>query len=120
MGSLSTDSKCEGRSIPLALGTCVLLGTPVAVLQAQGGSLRGDGKYEHMSLAGQQQTRYAEMFGKSPETKMREKIEAKERAKELEEEREMAKKYSNLSPELRRVLREKQKEAAKDAKEASS
>ncbi|PVF97592.1 hypothetical protein CPB86DRAFT_674776, partial [Serendipita vermifera] len=34
----------QNRSIPLAIGTCVFLGTPVAVLHQQGGSLRGDGK----------------------------------------------------------------------------
>lgn len=62
-------SPFSGKSLPLAIGTCVFLGGPVAILEAQGGSLRGDGKFEHTSLAGQKAQRYSAMFRKPPMTK---------------------------------------------------
>ncbi|KAG8837719.1 hypothetical protein FRC18_008221 [Serendipita sp. 400] len=59
----------RGKSIPTALGSCVFLGTPVAVLQLQGGSLRGDGQYEHMSLPSQQTQTLRGMFRHPQESK---------------------------------------------------
>lgn len=44
----------------MAVGACAFLGTPVAVLQSQGGSLRGDGR--EFLPRNEQQTRQASSF----------------------------------------------------------
>jgi hypothetical protein len=82
----------------------VFLGTPVAVLHTQGGSLRGDGKFEYTSLAGQKAQRYS-IFRPPPMTQ--------QELKELEDalnsplaEAE-ALKTRTISPGLKTIIEEK-------------
>lgn len=53
----------KGKSLPLAIGSCAFLGTPVAVLKAQGGGLRGEG-WEY--LPREQQERRKSTFFRKP------------------------------------------------------
>ncbi|KAG8815006.1 hypothetical protein FRC17_000899 [Serendipita sp. 399] len=99
----------KGKSIPTALGSCVFLGAPVALLQVQGGSLRGDGQYEYTSLGGQQAQRLRGMFRPVPST-----TASKETMKTGEEKEEHAhghegdSKAKIMSPLLRRILSTKE------------
>jgi len=97
-----------GRSLPRAIGTCVFLGTPVAVLELQGGSLRGDGKFEYTSLAGQQAERYSGMFRPPARTKAEREAEDALAGMNKEEAVAHLKKHPKLmSPALKAILEEK-------------
>lgn len=70
-----------------------------------------------MSTNGQQHVRFKDMFVKSPEAKMLERIEQDERARGLADQMEVAKRDSKTSPELRKLLKEKHKELEKVEKD---
>lgn len=100
----------QGKSLPLAIGTCVFLGGPVAILEAQGGSLRGDGKFEHTSLAGQKAQRYSAMFRKPPMTKAEREAAEKLHGMSAEEagaDSAHGKYPKVMSPALKAILEEK-------------
>lgn len=98
----------SGKSLPRAIGTCVFLGTPVAILELQGGSLRGDGKFEYTSLAGQRAQRYSGMF--RPPARTRAEIEAENEMAGMSSDEaaaHLAKHPKFISPALKAILDEK-------------
>ncbi|CCA69741.1 hypothetical protein PIIN_03682 [Serendipita indica DSM 11827] len=100
-----------GRSIPAALGGCVFLGTPMAVLQEQGGSILGDGKFEHASLQGQISQRMSTLFKTPKPLLTAEQQSARDR--EVEELLALEKLRGKvMSPKLRELLEERVERAS--------
>ncbi|KIM20499.1 hypothetical protein M408DRAFT_333955 [Serendipita vermifera MAFF 305830] len=98
----------QGKSLPRAIGMCAFFGTPAAVFELQGGTLRGDGKFEHTSLAGQRAERYTGMFRPPPKTKAEREAEDKAAGMSHEEAaHHLAKHPKTMSPALKVILEER-------------